>query len=99
MSELFGMTENLEPMPKQNTFLFIWNPKMWSQWMDPNNEPYIEKNIEELNSTGKVVLKWNCQSHKAIKLGDRAFLARVGSDPKGIFGSGKVVSEPFLSNR
>ena len=51
----------------------------------------------ELQNTGKVTLKWSCRSHKSIKLGDRAFLAQVGSIPRGIFASGKVVSEPFLS--
>jgi 5-methylcytosine-specific restriction protein A len=40
---------------------------------------------------------WSCRSHKSIRPGDRAFLARVGSTPRGIFASGKVVSEPFLS--
>ena len=92
-----GMTKNINPISTQNTFLFIWNPKKWSQWSDPNNEPYIEKNIEELKNTGKVTLMWSCKSHKSIRLGDRAFLARVGSTPRGIFASGIVVSEPFLS--
>lgn len=92
-----GLTENIKPISLQNAYLFVWNPNKWSQWTDPNNEPYIEKNIEELKNTGKVILMWSCRSHKSIRPGDRAFLARVGSIPKGIFGSGKVVSEPFLS--
>lgn len=91
------MTENIKPISIQNSYLFVWNPNKWSQWIDPNNEPYIEKNIEELKNTGKVTLMWSCRSHKSIRPGDRAFLARVGSTPRGIFASGKVVSEPFLS--
>ena len=92
-----GLTQNIKPISIQNSYLFVWNPNKWSQWTDSNNEPYIEKNIEELNNTGKVTLMWSCRSHKSIKPGDRAFLARVGSTPRGIFASGKVVSEPFLS--
>jgi len=74
----------------QNTYLFVWNPAKW-EWTD------IEENIEELQRTNKVTLKWSCRSHKSIRIGDRAFLAKVGSSPKGIMGSGRVVSEPFLS--
>ncbi len=92
-----GLTENIKPISIQNSYLFVWNPSKWSQWTDPNNEPYIEKNIEELKNTGKVTLMWSCRSHKSIRPGDRAFMTRVGSSPRGIFASGKVVSEPFLS--
>lgn len=81
----------------QNTYLFVWNPKKWSKWADASNEPYIEKNIEELNNTGKVTVMWSCTSHKSVRPGDRAFLARVGEEPKGIFAAGYVASEPFLS--
>jgi 5-methylcytosine-specific restriction protein A len=95
--EYCGLTENIKPITFQNAYLFVWNPNKWSQWTDPKNEPYIEKNIEELKNTGKVTLMWSCRSHKSIRPGDRAFLVKVGSTPRGIFGSGKVVSEPFLS--
>lgn len=92
-----GLAENIKPISIKNSYLFVWNPNKWSQWTDPNNEPYLEKNIEELKNTGRVTLMWSCRSHKSIRPGDRAFLARVGSTPRGIFASGKVVSEPFLS--
>lgn len=92
-----GLTDNITTISIQNSYLFVWNPNKWSQWTDPNSEPYIEKNIEELKNTGKVTLTWSCRSHKSIRPGDRAFLTRVGSTPRGIFASGKVVSEPFLS--
>ncbi|MBL7797360.1 MAG: HNH endonuclease [Saprospiraceae bacterium] len=92
-----GLTNTIKPISLQNAYLFVWNPSKWSQWTDPSNEPYIEKNIEELKNTGKVTLIWSCRSHKRIRPGDRAFLAKVGSSHRGIFGSGKVVSEPFIS--
>lgn len=85
-----GLTENIKPISIQNSYLFVWNPNKWN-WTD------LEQNIEELQNTGKVTLKWSCRSHKSIRPGDRAFLAKVGSTPRGIFASGKVVSEPFLS--
>lgn len=92
-----GLTENINSISLQRAYLFVWNPNKWSQWTNPENDPYIEKDIEELKNTGKVTLVWSCSSYKSIRPGDRAFLCRVGSFPKGIFGSGKVVSEPFLS--
>ena len=92
-----GLTDNVKPISIQRTYLFAWNPDNWHQWTDPKNVPYIENNIEELKNTGKVTLMWSCRSHKSIRPGDRAFLVRVGSIPRGIMASGKVVSEPFLS--
>lgn len=73
-----------------NTYLFVWNPDKW-KWTT------LEKNIEELQNSGKTTERWSCRSNKTIKSGDRAFLARVGSEPRGIFAAGYVSSEPFLS--
>ncbi len=41
--------------------------------------------------------KWSCRSYKAIKPGDKAFLARVGVSPRVIIGTGIVTTPPFLS--
>ncbi|AXI99671.1 5-methylcytosine-specific restriction enzyme A [Cyclonatronum proteinivorum] len=73
-----------------NTYLFAWNPTKWS-WTD------LAQNIESLNQTGRVIQKWSCVSHKQVRLGDRAFLVRLGTEPKGIMGSGTIISEAFLS--
>jgi 5-methylcytosine-specific restriction enzyme A len=73
-----------------NTFLFAWNPDKW-------NWETLEQSIEQLENSGKVTERWSCVSHKTIKPGDRAFLVRLGSEPRGIFAAGYVVSEPFLS--
>ncbi len=77
-------------MINQNSFLFAWNPEKW-KWED------LEKNIEELNEKGTTTLRWSCKSHKSIRIGDRAFLVRLGDAPRGIMASGYVVSNPFLS--
>ena len=73
-----------------NTYLFVWNPDKW-------NWTTLEQSIEQLENSGKATEGWSCRSFKTIKSGDRAFLARVGSEPRGIFAAGFVASEPFLS--
>jgi 5-methylcytosine-specific restriction protein A len=44
-----------------------------------------------------VTESWTCVSHKKIKPGDRAFFSKVGAEPRGIFSSGQISSQPFLS--
>jgi 5-methylcytosine-specific restriction protein A len=73
-----------------NTYLFARNPAKWP-W------PEISEAAAQLRSGSKVQEAWNCVSHKKIKPGDRAFISRVGSAPRGLFASGHVASEPFLS--
>ncbi len=73
-----------------NAYLFTWNPDKWN-WIK------LEQSIEQLENSGKVTERWSCVSHKTIKPGDRAFLVRLGSEPRGIFAAGYVASEPFLS--
>lgn len=67
-----------------NTYLFVWNPKQWS-W--DNFEPYVE----QFRETGYLTLNWRCQT-KQTRRGDRAFLVKVGTNPKGIFASGYISS-------
>jgi 5-methylcytosine-specific restriction protein A len=82
--------KKFEKAPTINTFLFAWNPDKW-KWTT------LEQSIEQLENSGKVTERWSCVSHKTIKPGDRAFLVRLGSEPRGIFAAGYVASEPFLS--
>ena len=82
--------KKFEKAPTINTFLFAWNPDKW-KWTT------LEQSIEQLENCGKVTERWGCVSHKTIKLGDRAFLVRLGSEPRGIFAAGYVVSDPSLS--
>ncbi len=60
-----------------STYLFIWNPKVW-------NWTHLEQSIELLNKTGHYAEAWSCISHRQVKLGDRAFLMRVGKSPNVI---------------
>lgn len=73
-----------------NTFLFAWNPEKWD-W------EHLEQNIEELEKTGRVYQMWSCASHKSVKVGDRAFLIKLGKGNRGIIGAGYISSPPFLA--
>lgn len=73
----------------KNTFLFSWNPIKFS-W------PELSKESEKVKQGKKVQGNWTCASHKKIKIGDRAFFSVVGAEPRGLFASGYVSSEPFI---
>lgn len=69
------------------TILFTWNPNRWS-WDD------LQLAEDKANVEGKYVCSWSCGNRKDISTGDRAFLMRLGAEPKGIMGSGTVISDP-----
>jgi 5-methylcytosine-specific restriction protein A len=73
-----------------NTYLFTWNPKQW-QWED------LALRANE-NASGEIISeRWSCHANsKKIKKGDRAFLIRLGEEPKGIIASGWIKSAPKL---
>lgn len=48
----------------------------------------------EANADGHHVDTWSCGVTRQIAPGDRAFLMRLGKPPKGIMGSGIVLTEP-----
>lgn len=70
------------------TYLFVWNPKRWT-WET------LEQDIEQVDLTGKCSQRWSCGNTKSIQPGDRIFLAKVGTKPKGIIGAGFATTEPF----
>jgi len=69
------------------TILFTWNPEKW-QWDD------LPRAVAAANVEGRHVDTWSCGVTRNIDPGDRAFLIRLGMPPKGIIGSGVVVTEP-----
>jgi hypothetical protein len=73
-------------------YLFGWNPLKFA-WED------LDKDIRKLKLTGKLTDNWSVASHKTIKPGDRAYIVRLGLEPKGIFASGYIASEPYLASR
>lgn len=75
--------------PVLNAYLFSWSPGKWP-W------PEIGGDIASLAKGKAVSESWTCASYKKIKPGDRAFFVRVAEEPKGIFASGYISSEPFM---
>ncbi len=73
---------------RMNTYLFLWNPKKWT-WTT------IEQDIEQVNLTGRCSPRWSCGNTKSIQSGDRIFLLKVGTEPKGIIAAGFANSTPF----
>ena len=75
-----------------NAFLFGWNPQKF-KWEN------LDGDIEMLKATGTLKDNWSVASYKTIRPGDRAYIIRVGVEPKGIFASGYISSEPYLASR
>jgi 5-methylcytosine-specific restriction protein A len=45
--------------------------------------------------TGRCSQRWSCGNTKSIQPGDRIFLLKVGTEPKGIIAAGFATSTPF----
>jgi hypothetical protein len=73
-------------------YLFGWNPVKF-KWAD------IDDDIKKLKTTGELTDNWSVASHKSIEPGDRAYIVRLSLEPKGIFASGYISSEPYLASR
>ncbi|MCK6537389.1 MAG: HNH endonuclease [Polyangiaceae bacterium] len=72
-----------------NTYLLTWNPKRWA-W---DSLPVDARRSAE----GEVIKEsWSCGNTKRIREGDRAFLVRLGREPRGVVASGWSHSEPSL---
>jgi len=73
-------------------YLFGWNPTKFP-WED------LPKDKQKLEQTGELEDNWSVASHKTIEIGDRAYVVRVGVDPKGIFASGYISTKPYHAYR
>jgi hypothetical protein len=73
-------------------YLFGWNPQKF-EWAD------LDDDKKKLADTGKLEDNWSVISHKSIRPGDRAYIVRVGVEPKGIFASGIIASDPYPAFR
>lgn len=70
------------------TYLLTWNPKRW-QWTDLPNLTY------KVAESGSIIRRWSCGNTWRIEKGDRVFLLRQGVEPRGIVGSGTIVTPTF----
>jgi hypothetical protein len=73
-------------------YLFGWNPTKF-EWAG------LDEDIKKLAATGKLEDNWSVISHKSIQPGDRAYIVRLGVEPKGIFASGAIASEAYPAFR
>ncbi len=84
-----------EDTPVINTWLLNYNPSIWN-W-DKQDDELNYGNIKRIvNSGGTVFLSWKCASKK-IKQGDRIFIIKLGSAPRGIVATGYATSSSFDS--
>jgi 5-methylcytosine-specific restriction protein A len=67
------------------TYLLTWNPTKW-QWDN------IQDQIAEIYDNGVSPDSWSCGNTNNIVEGDRVFLLRQGTEPRGICASGWSVS-------
>jgi 5-methylcytosine-specific restriction protein A len=71
------------------TYLFVWNPKRWT-WGG------IEDDVKQVDLNGVCSLRWSTGNSKLIQPGDRVFLIKVGTEPKGLIGAGFAKTSAFL---
>ena len=69
-----------------STYLLTWNPRkfLWES---------LREDIGILIESGSAIFDWSCGRSRKPGLGDRVFLMRQGVDPKGIVGSGTIITE------
>jgi hypothetical protein len=68
---------------KKSAYLFVWNSK-------PTNWGDYQTSLKKIQLNSKCIISWRCNSTK-VESGDRAFLIKLGKQPKGIIGSGTIV--------
>jgi hypothetical protein len=73
-------------------YLFGWNPAKF-EWINLDND------IKKLLTGGIFEESWSVASHKTIQPGDKAYIVRLGVEPKGIFASGIISSPPYVTYR
>jgi len=71
-----------------NSYLYTWNPTKWD-WSDLQEAIYLVNNDKQYD------MYWSCGNTKRIVIGDMFFLARVGTEPKGIIGCGLCGVRPI----
>ncbi|MBE5937149.1 MAG: hypothetical protein E7265_03865 [Lachnospiraceae bacterium] len=77
---------------ERKCWLLTWNQARWA-W-DDRLDGYKEM-IQEIGQVGKAFSKWTCGVNKSIKAGDRVFMIKLGSEPRGIIASGIAITDVF----
>jgi 5-methylcytosine-specific restriction protein A len=74
--------------PTSSTYLLNWNPNKW-YWED------LQECVSEIEEYGYREDRWSCGTNKKIEFGDRLFIVRLGSEPRGIFATGWAISNVY----
>lgn len=72
-------------------YLLTWNPKRW-HWEDRRS---LEECVANIEKQGYCEDRWSCRGTKKIRSGDRLFIIRLGTEPRGIFASGRATSDVY----
>jgi 5-methylcytosine-specific restriction protein A len=67
-------------------FLFTWNPRVYP-WRD------LRRDVRKVAREGRMRTRWSCGRSKLIRDGDRVFILRQGTEPRGIMASGYAISD------
>lgn len=59
---------------------------------EPEIRDFIREAIAEINEGEPYIVTWSCGSIQTLKVGDRAYFKRIGSNIQGYFASGVVVA-------
>lgn len=72
--------------PTMPAYLLTWNPAKF-HW------PKLEEVIGSIENQGSAKNRWSTGKRKNVAIGARVYLLRQGADPRGLVGSGTIVSE------
>ena len=68
-------------------WLLTWNPDNWP-WES------MDADRATIHAGKTVTIRWNCNNRKTA-VGDKAYLARTGVEPKGIIATGNIVTASY----
>ena len=72
----------------ENILILTWNEKKW-----PSAK--VQALMDRFSVGEDVVERWKVGAHRKASVGDRVFVARVGTPPAGIIASGRVDSNTW----
>lgn len=75
------------PQAPAPAFLFGWNPEQ-------RNPESLAVAVTEVEERGATTLAWRSGNRRSLPINSRAFLIRLGAEPRGIIGVGWTRSDP-----
>jgi 5-methylcytosine-specific restriction protein A len=78
------------PNPSSQSLVLLWNPDAW-EWRT------FDVDVAHVKAGGRFVTSWKVRYPYRVFVGMRFYLLRTGSEPRGIMGSGSVISPPYTT--